>query len=202
MDGRIVSRGRGNVARCIADEWSRDSSESSFLLYFFLSLSPFSFPFLSHFPLPRLFRALNARPYANGGSIPRFQTPGPEENSNLLAKPVDFSTKSRALLFVFPTSVEFRSSILRSPLFMSNRNGNNPPSSSSSSSIPFAANNFPREEEWTVVSVRISWIYRAYGWGIKKYRVNSCQCFSLAPPPSFFLDFYPFLFLVYSDIYF
>lgn len=149
MDGRIVSRGRGNVARCIADEWSRDSSESSFLLYFFLSLSPFSFPFLSHFPPPRLFRALNARPYANGGSIPRFQTPGPEENSNLLAKPVDFSTKSRALLFVFPTSVEFRSSILRSPLFMSNRNGNNPPSSSSSSSssIPFAANNFPPEEE-------------------------------------------------------
>lgn len=73
---------------------------------------------------------------------------------------------------------------------------------SSSSSIPFAANNFPPEEEWTVVSVRISWIYRAYGWGIKKYRVNSCQCFSLAPPPSFFLDFYPFLFLVYSDIYF
>lgn len=45
MDGRIVSRGRGNVARCIADEWSCDSSESSFLLYFFLSLSPL-FPFL------------------------------------------------------------------------------------------------------------------------------------------------------------
>lgn len=146
MDGRIVSRGRGNVARCIADEWSRDSSESSFLLYFFLSLSPL-FPFL--FFLISLSPVCFARPYANGGSIPRFQTPGPEENSNLLAKPVDFSTKSRALLFVFPTSVEFRSSILRSPLFMSNRNGNNPPSSSSSSSssIPFAANNFPPEEE-------------------------------------------------------
>lgn len=100
------ARQRG-AARCIADEWSRDSSESSFLHFPSLpSLFSFSFSFSFSF-----FLVCFAHPYANGGSIPRFQTLGPEENSNLWPNPLIFQP-TRALLFASRLR-EFRSLILR-----------------------------------------------------------------------------------------